>query len=291
MIQISNDQIAVEISLTGGELQSIRDRETGLEYLWQGDKSYWGKRAINLFPFVGRHYKETYMIQGRSYPAHIHGFLPHAEMELVSSGGSNCILMLKDSNETREVYPYAFHLYMIYELEGRCLKIEFKVINNSQEIMYFGMGGHPGFRLPLEENLSFEDYRIEFLEECIPNQVVFSPSVLDTGIRKAYPLLDKKYLPLKHELFTADAIVFQDMPRKVVLSSEKGRRKVQVDFPQMPYVGFWHKPNTDAPFVCIEPWACLPGREGITEELGTMKDMTAVEPGRITSNKWSITVW
>ena len=28
--------------------------------------------------------------------------------------------------------------------------------------MYFGLGGHPGFNVPLEAGLSFEDYCLEF---------------------------------------------------------------------------------------------------------------------------------
>ena len=40
----------------------------------------------------------------------------------------------------------------------------------------------------------------------------------------------------------------------------------------MPYVGFWHQPKTDAPYLCIEPWATLPGRDNTVEELSTLPD-------------------
>lgn len=59
----------------------------------------------------------------------------------------------------------------------------------------------------------------------------------------------------------------------------------------MPYVGFWHKPNTEAPFLCIEPWSALPGREGVVEELSRMADLTAVPAGARAANRWSIAVW
>lgn len=157
--------------------------------------------------------------------------------------------------------------------------------------MYCGMGGHPGFNLPMEQGLTFEDYHIEFPEPCVPKLVELSPSVLSTGVRTPYPLEDGLRLPLYHGLFTQDAVVFADMPRSVIISSLKGQHKIKVDFPHMPYVGFWHKPNTDAPFVCIEPWSCLPGREGIVEDLKDIKDLTAISVGDCYSNKWSITVW
>lgn len=66
---------------------------------------------------------------------------------------------------------------------------------------------------------------------------------------------------------------------------------MRVSWPQMPYVGFWHKPHTDAPFVCIEPWSVLPGREGVVEELEKMADRTKLQPGETRSNDWEIEVW
>lgn len=72
------------------------------------------------------------------------------------------------------------------------------------------------------------------------------------------------------------------------MSSPKGTHGVTISYPDMPYVRFWHKPQTDAPYVCIEPWSVLPGREGIVEDLETMADMTAIEPGKTAVNQWSI---
>jgi galactose mutarotase-like enzyme len=291
MVNILNDQISVTVSPVGGELHSILDIKTGIEYLWQGDRTYWGRRALNLFPFIGRLFQKTYTLQGVSYSPDIHGFLPNAEMELVSHDTDSCCFCLCESKETLAVFPYHFKFFISYRLVGRTLNIVFEVHNCSQETMYCGMGGHPGFNLPLEQGLTFEDYQIEFPAPCLPKLVELSPSVLNTGVRIPYPLEDGYRLPLSHDMFTQDAVVFAEMPRSVTLSSSMGHRKIKVDFPQMPYVGFWHKPNTDAPFLCIEPWSCLPGREGIVEELKDIQDLTAINAGDCYTNKWSITVW
>ena len=50
---IENDKIQVQISDLGAELQSIVLKKDGTEYLMQGDKTYWGGRAYNLFPICG----------------------------------------------------------------------------------------------------------------------------------------------------------------------------------------------------------------------------------------------
>ncbi len=291
MINISNDQISVTADSLGGELLSIYGVKSGTEYLWQGDRTYWGRHAINIFPFVGRLFQKMYTLNGIRYSINIHGFLPNAEMELVYRTSDSCCFCLRETEETLIMFPYSFEFFIIYKLAGRTLGIEFQVHNCSAETMYCAMGGHPGFNLPLEQGLVFEDYDISFPFPCEPSLVELSSSVLCTGFRIPYKLEDGYRLPLSHSLFIKDAVVFADMPRSVTISSPKGCRKLTVDFPQMPYVGFWHKPNTAAPFVCIEPWSGLPGREGVVEELKDMCDFTVIKAGEYFTNRWSISVW
>ena len=80
MIRLENERLKVLIRPTGGELQSIVGKDTGTEYLWQGDESIWTGRAPNLFPFVGRLFEKRYTLRGASYDMTIHGFAPKAEM-------------------------------------------------------------------------------------------------------------------------------------------------------------------------------------------------------------------
>ena len=51
MEQIKNDQLTLEISSLGAELQSIKDAN-GNEYLWDGDEKYWNRHSPILFPPV-----------------------------------------------------------------------------------------------------------------------------------------------------------------------------------------------------------------------------------------------
>ena len=278
MIQISNQHLIVTMTQEGGTLTSIRDAKTGREYLWQGDPAYWTGQAPNLFPFVGRLYEKTYTLHGKAYPMTIHGFVRHAQMTVEEEQEASCCFLLTDSPETLAVYPYRFAFRIRYALEGPVLQVAFQVENRSEEPLYCGMGGHPGFNVPLEEGLTFEDY-------------VFSPALQVAPERPAYPLEEGRKLPLRHELFDLDAVVLAGAPRQVTLSSPKGSHGVTVAYPQMPYVGFWHKPQTDAPYVCIEPWSILPGRDNLVEELSQMPDMTTVAPGQTFENRWSITIW
>lgn len=80
------------------------------------------------------------------------------------------------------------------------------------------------------------------------------------------------------------------MPHTVTLGSQKDEKKVTVTSPDMPYLGIWHAPETDAPFVCIEPWSSLPSTDGVIDEFETKPDFITVEPEETYMNSWSISI-
>lgn len=57
---------------------------------------------------------------------------------------------LEDSEETRRVYPFSFVLTVTYTLEGSRLTKAHRVENRSAVPMLYELGGHDGFRTPLE---------------------------------------------------------------------------------------------------------------------------------------------
>lgn len=291
MTQIKNELLTVTIDPKGATLHSIVDNATGQEYMWQGDPAIWAGQAPNLFPFVGRLKDETYTLNGKPYHMIRHGFVRGSVLKLEESGEDYCVYALSDTPEIRDIYPYTFTFRIRYTLVGRELKISFQAENRGTEPMYCGMGGHPGFNVPMDEGLVFEDYEVRFPEPCHPHQICFSPSLQVAPERPAYELVDGCRLPLRHDLFSFDAVVLADAPRSVILDSPKGKHGVKVTYPQMPYVGFWHMPKTTAPYLCIEPWATLPGRDGIIEELSQYPDAFVAQPGETVCNDWSVEVW
>ena len=78
MIKISNNIISAEISTTGAEVQSIRDIETGREYLWNGDERWWHGHSPILFPIVGGMWNGTCRIDGEKVSIPKHGIVRRA---------------------------------------------------------------------------------------------------------------------------------------------------------------------------------------------------------------------
>lgn len=285
---IKNNDLTVTVSEMGAELQSIVGAD-GTEYLWQGDPVYWRKRSPNLFPYIGRMPGKTYHLDGQSYQMPIHGFAPTSLFCLKEKSDTRLLFELTENEETYRYYPRKFSFCVDYTLQGNKLIISFSAENRDEKTMYFAMGGHPGFRVPLADGLAFEDYRLRFSGSCLPTRVTFCKDCFVSG-RTPYPLQDDGIIALHHPLFDDDAVVLEGSGASVTLETDKDSHAVTVEYPQMKYVGFWHTTKSDAPFVCIEPWSALPSRTGITEALETQPDLTALEPGQTHINTWSVTV-
>lgn len=290
IVTISNEALTVQIDLHGAMLWSVRENNGGTEYLWQGDEKYWTGKAPNLFPYIARMTDKRYRLFGQEYEMDIHGFARDNDFQVVKQAADALILQLQDTEETRKRYPYQFTLTIGYQLTENCIDITYHVENKDEKVMYFGVGGHPGFNIPLEEGLKFEDYYLEFGGECKPKRVMFSPDCFVQGEPTPYPLQNDRLLSLHHELFDDDAIVLTEMDSQVTVKSDGGKKAVRVTYPDMPYVGFWHKPHSDAPYVCVEPWSSLPSRKGIVEDLATQPGLVRLPAGEEYINRWSIEI-
>ena len=156
--------------------------------------------------------------------------------------------------------------------------------------MYFGIGGHPGFNVPLNSQLTFEDYYVNFEEGNKVELVGFCSPCYRDDTYYNYPLRDHQYLDLEHRLFDISPLVFRNTAHKVVLKSNKDSHQVTVGYPQMDYVGVWHWPQKDAPYICIEPWTSIPAREGIIEVFEDKQDLLSLEPNKSYINNWYIEI-
>ena len=68
--------------------------------------------------------------------------------------------------------------------------------------------------------------------------------------------------------------------RKLSVCSEKSDSSITVDFADFDYLGIWHKPMTEAPYVCIEPWNGLPSEVVSNEELTIKPAIIALDTGK-----------
>lgn len=289
MLKIQNEFLSVEVSLMGAELQSIKSADE-VEYLWQGDPQYWASRASVVFPWAGRLLNGQHRHNGKLYEMGIHGFARKQPFVCTAQTQTAVTLTLEANAETKAQYPFLFRFSITYALEESTLKVTYQVKNTGSETMYFAWGGHPGFNVPLVEGETMGDYEIEFSQECRPDRVVFSKTNLLVEGTRPYPLQEGKRLQLAHELFDDDAIFLANVAKSVTMKSCVSGRGVTVSYPDLNYLGLWHAPKTDAPYVCIEPWSSLPGREGVVEDFACRGDVLYAVPGETKQTTWCIQI-
>ena len=284
---IQNEALCVQIAERGAEMQSILHRD-GTEYLWQGDARFWPDRAPTIFPYVARLTQETYSYRGKCYRLPIHGFAPTASFTRTNGGADFLELTLCPDRDTLAAYPFLFRFAVLHRLVENTLHVTYTVENRDNRTMYFGLGGHPGFCVPLEDGLRFEDYRLAFALEGTPEHVGFTKSLFLSGDNSPFRLEEGDVLPLRHSLFDEDAIVLKGTFRQVALLPSSGKKSVTVRSRDFPYLGIWHAPKTAAPYVCIEPWSSLPSRQGVIEDIEEQENLAALAPGMSRSFQWSM---
>ncbi len=271
----------------GGQLVSVK--KDGQEYLWQRDPSYWKDSAPNLFPYIARLYDGKYTFEGKTYSMKIHGFLKYRELTLIEQEKDRMTFELRYDDETLEQYPWKFVFRISYILKENELSVSMEVLNEDEKTMYFGVGGHPGFCVPMEEGLAFEDYYLELPEAEDPVRIGFTEACFRNGEDEAYSLSEGKRILLRHDLFDQDAIVLKNAGHAVRLGTDKGEKGLILRW-DYDYVGFWSKPGTDAPYVCIEPWGSLPSRDGKPEDFAAQPDLLTLEPGKTCTSGWKVEI-
>lgn len=287
--QICNENLKVEVNSLGAMMTSVQTPD-GTEYLWQADPAVWKGQAPNLFPYVGRMPGGRYTYQGQEYIMDRHGFARDMEFVCQQVRADYLVCSLEDNGKTRQAYPFGFQFEIHYELDGSRIKIYYIVKNKEGKTMYFGLGGHPGFNVPLTDDEKFEDYYFLFPPTAEMERVELTAAGYLTGATNPYIPEEGNRISLQHDLFDQDAIVLTGTQGEVVLCSAERGPVLHVKYPGMPYVGLWHMAGVDAPYVCVEPWVSLPSGDNVVEAFEEKADLVALEPYGVYTNLWEITI-
>ena len=285
---IENERVRASFSSKGGELISLYGKATACEYLWQGDEASWAGQSPVLFPICGRLLEGYYTYAGERYEMAIHGFVRKMEMTVEEKSDEHVTFAVRDNEETRKVYPFAFIYRLTYTLSGDTLTVRFAVENTDEKELIFSFGAHPGFRVPMGDDRP-EDYALTFADHVTEaTQVVFKNNFTSRAWAP-YPLPDHK-IPYSNELFDAGSLFFANAGDTVTLGSSVSGRFVRLDFAGFPILGLWHAEDTGAPFLCIEPWESVPSYHDAVDALETKAMMHHILPHTSYSKAYSITI-
>lgn len=284
---LSNDLLTVTIDAFGAELQEIVNKRTGWQYLWHGDKTFWGRRSPVLFPIVGSVWDGCYRMDGKEFRLGQHGFARDREFEIITdTPDDEAWFSLESDDSTLALYPRRFRLEIGYRLQEARLTVMWRVINLDDREMSFQIGAHPAFNYPdfnaaddVHGYFCFDSRSLEkqVIEEkgCVGNTT--EPVALD----------EDGMLPVMSDTFRNDAIVLADHQVHRVSMLDKNRAPYLSVLFQAPLVGLW-SPSAQAPFACIEPWWGRCDRVGFSGDFSERDYVNKIAPGETFSASYMV---
>ena len=254
MYTLKNDILKIDVNKNGAELCKINGIKNNLDFMWNANPDVWGSYAPNLFPIIGALKEDTYLFENKLYKLPKHGFVRHnQQIEFYEQTKNSLIFKLSHNNNSLKVYPFKFEFYIEFKLIDSTIEVCHTVNNIDNKPIYFSVGGHPAFKCPVFENESYDDYSLEFehIENSKTHLININNGLISSKTKRVFE--NSKVLPLKHDLFNDDALIFKDLKsKKVTLKSALNGDILSVHYNDFPYLGIWAKPNGN--FVCIEPW-------------------------------------
>mgnify|MGYP000850887189 len=180
--------------------------------------------------------------------------------------------LLNSSEETKKKYPFDFKLFINYYLEGKEVKVEWKVENTGNETMYFTIGAHPAFRFAKKDEVK-SDYILKFPGKDQLEYILVDKETED-GMGTAIPeekrtlKLENNTYVLNEEIFDNDALILDGTQiEEAWVCHKDGTPYVGMKCEGFPSFGIWSV--KDAPFVCLEPWH---GRCDADDFTGTLQE-------------------
>jgi galactose mutarotase-like enzyme len=166
--------------------------------------------------------------------------------------------------------------------------VRYEIFNVTDNEMYFSVGGHPAFKLPLVNGTSYDDYYLEFNKKEDAGRWPISKE----GLIELDPqslLTNTSHLPLSKQLFQQDALVFKQLQSDIVsLRSDKSPHGLDFHFNGFPFLGIWAAKNAD--FICIEPWCGIADSVDSDQQLKNKEGIIHLAPREKFSRSWSVGV-
>lgn len=289
MFTIENQLIKAVIKAKGAELTQLFHKEHELDYLWHGDPAVWGKHSPVLFPIVGTLKNNTYFYNDLSYQLPRHGFARDKQFAVEEQTADTITFLLRSDAETHTIYPFMFEFRIRYTLVENALAVAYEVVNAGKNTMYFSVGAHPAFKLPLVPGTAYTDYYLQFNQsETAPRWPISADGLIE---QKPLPLLqDTNRLNLSKDLFQKDALVLKGMASSIVtLGSPKTPHGFRFDYPGFPFFGIWAAKNAD--FVCIEPWCGIADGVITNQRLEDKEGINKLAADETFTRTWTVTIY
>jgi len=285
--QIRNEYLSVSINHQGAELASIQNAD-GKELMWHADPQFWGRHSSILFPYIGKVFNDKYRIGDQTFEGKQHGFARNTLFESVLKEDHQTHFQLKYNENTLQAYPFKFCLHVKYVLIKNQLQIIYEVENLDNQTIYFSLGAHPAFNVPLSQDEKRSDYSLEFNQDEWVETLMITDGYLNGNSRDVFN--GKNLIPITDHLFDHDALIFKNMKsNQVSLVNKHGKKIWTFDYSGFSYLGIWSQ-NDKSPFICIEPWMGVADKINADWDFRNKEGVVSLEKGRTFKCVHSVTI-
>ncbi len=190
-----------------------------------------------------------------------HGFartLPWTVVSTNTDGAASATLRLISNDETRAMYPWDFALEHTFALTGNTVRIEQRIMNESDTTMPYGIGFHPYFAIP---------------------QSAKAAARITTTATRAFNNVTKTTGPIANIDLAQDEVdlhLLDHGTEPCVLAWPDRTITLRASDDYARWV-IWTLRDKD--FVCVEPWTCL------GNALNTGESLIELAPGA-TRESW-----
>lgn len=286
-VHIENKFLKVQANSFGAELQSIKSVKTLTEYLWQGDNEYWADKAPVMFPVNVKFKDGRYTYKGIEYEMPDMGLAKISNFKILDVLKEEVTFQLESNEATLKKYPFPFRLSITYRLSGKKLINEFVVENTGDETMYFALGGHPGFRFPVEGKSERSQNGFIFEKNYdLQRTEIAGGLVQDNEI----PFLQNEGgFAFNDERIPNAGMFVKNMPsHKIGICVIGQPAYITVNLGDFPNVNMWTPPGM--PFACIEPMVGHHDLQNSPMEIDKKSYLIALPAGKKKNYSFSIIV-
>jgi galactose mutarotase-like enzyme len=272
LVRLAAGDASLSISAEGAEARAWRVGDTDL--LWPSDPAIWGQISPILFPVVGW-LRDGARVAGRQYALGLHGFAAAQTFAVDAQEAARARFVLRDNEQTRAIYPFAFRFAVDYRLTPSTLEIALEMANEGDDPVPYAFGLHPGFRWPFD-GAQRGGCRVVFAKDERAEVPVLAPGGMVTSRYREIPMRDG-VLPMTDELFAKDALCFLSPSSRALRFVGASGAAIEMDLGDFTHAALWTRPG--APFLCLEAWTGYSDPEGFAGDLFEKPSMRIVKPG------------
>lgn len=280
---MENEYLKVTVTTVGAQVKSVIRKCDGVEHIWRADPQIWGYHGPTMFPYCDSIKGGKMTVDGREYPAPVHGFAQPMDRKLVARGENFVEMELVDSPETLEMWPFQFRLVSRFELVDDTVNHILRVENPGDVDMPVSLGYHPGFAVPFDDKHTAADYEIQFEKLESPLCAKCEGNLPEITL---YPLGGRniRSIPISREYFRGPSHTIMNLASGYVCIGEKDSgRRVKVHVKGFPYTLFWTMGGGEIQFMCVEAWTAFPERNSVDPDYRKRAHGQILAPG----NSWS----